>query len=299
MKMPEFIDRVQEGVKFAWRISFRTVRRMTNNCGIEAAAAIAFFTLFSLFPLLVLFVAGASFFLESEEARNQVLQIVLNYMPATSRTLIRENIDQVLEARGSMGIVGVVGLLWSATGVFNGLMRNLSRAWPNSGTRNVLKRRAGAVVVVLSLFILLIVLLLIQATLTFIAGRESIFGVPILLPGLIKVASRISVYVFTFGVFLLMYRFVPDVLVRWREAASAAVFAFIGSEILTTGFGMYLDSGAARYNIVYGSIGTLVSFMFWLFGMGFIILLGGYISAAYALNTRLKDMGGTGRKSPN
>jgi len=289
MKMPEFINRVVEVLKYFWSISFRTVRRMTNNCGIEAAASIAFFTLFSLFPLLVLFVAGASFLLESEGAQDQVLQIVLNYMPAASRTLIRENIDQVLEARGSMGVVGVVGLLWSATGVFNGLMRNLSRAWPNAGTRNVLKRRAGAIVVVLSLFILLIVLLLIQATLTFIAGRETIFGVPVLLPGLIKIASRVSVYVFTFGIFLLMYRFVPDTLVRWREAAAAALLAFIGSEILTTGFGMYIDSGAARYNIVYGSIGTLVSFMFWLFGMGFIILLGGYVSAAYALNTRLKD----------
>ncbi len=289
MEITELAGRFREKVASAWDISLRTVRRMLSNCGIEASAAIAFFTLFSLFPLMVLFVAGASFLLESREIQNEVLQVVLNYVPSTSRTLIRENINQVLQARGSMGAVGIIGLLWSASGVFNGLMRNLSRAWPNAGSRNIFKRRVEAVVVVLSLFILLLLLLFTQTVLDFLEGREVIFGVPIFVPELIKFASRMSAYIFTYAVLLLMYRFVPDTWVRWREAAAAAGLAFIGMELLTTGFSMYLDSGAARYNLVYGSIGTLVSFMFWLFGMGFVILLGGYVSSAYALNTRLKD----------
>jgi membrane protein len=291
MEIVEFVARFQEKVTSAWDISLHTVRRMLSNCGIEASAAIAFFTLFSLFPLMVLFVAGASFLLESREAQDQVLQVVLNYVPSTSRTLIRENINQVLQARGSMGAVGVVGLLWSATGVFNGLMRNLSRAWPKAGARNILKRRAEAVIVVVSLFILLLLLLFTQTVLGFLEGREVIFGVPIFVPELMKFASRVSAYIFTYAVLLLMYRFVPDTWVRWREAAAAAGLAFVGMELLTTGFSMYLSSGAARYNLVYGSIGTLVSFMFWLFGMGFVILLGGYVSSAYALNTRLKNRG--------
>lgn len=254
--------------------------------GPEAAAGIAFYTLFSLFPLLVLLITGSSFLLEREEARQHVLNTLLELVPTASQDLIRRNILQILAARNTMGLVGIVGLLWSASGVFNGLFRNINRAWPNIGIGNVVKVRLSAVLIVLGLFVMLLLLFLVQAAMGFVASRDFPFGISDAVLLLISILSRVILYLFTFLALLQLYRWVPNTDVLWKEAAWGALFTLILSQLLTAGFSWYLSSGLDSYNLVYGSLGTLLSFMIWTYATSFIILWGGHVCAADANHQR-------------
>jgi membrane protein len=120
-----------------------TFQRFNEARASEAAAGMAYYALFSLFPLLLALVAAGSFFLESERAYREVVDLVTQAIPV-SRGLIERNIRRVLELRGTVGIVGLIGLLWSATGVFTILANHINRAWPEAEMRSFLEKRLVA-----------------------------------------------------------------------------------------------------------------------------------------------------------
>lgn len=81
----------------------------------QAAASLAYYAIFSLFPLLLVLVAGGSYLLKSQQVYQAVTQFIQNAIPV-SPDVINENLKQVLDTRGAVGIVGLVTLLWSASG---------------------------------------------------------------------------------------------------------------------------------------------------------------------------------------
>jgi membrane protein len=247
----------------------------------QAAAGIAYFAMFSLFPLLLALIAGGSFFLQSERAFNQVVSLVSDVIPV-SQTLIRENVSQVLDKRGSIGLVALVSLVWSASGAFTALAVNINRAWPGAEAMGILEQRLlafGMIAGVLLLFILSV-------------GATTLLS---LLPQLrIPLRGGISVYSTVFWhivsalipvllnlvLFLALYRWVPNITVPWRGALWGSAVAAIGWELAKRGFAYYLSSGLVRYDLVYGSLGTVVVLMFWIYVSAWITLFGAHLSAA-------------------
>lgn len=252
----------------------------------EAAGSIAYFTLFSLFPLLVLLISTLSFVLEPPQARDKILSVILEAMPTVSHKLISANIDQVLQNRGAMSILGVLGLMWAASGVFGVLTANLSRAWPTIRTRNVLRMRGMSLAIIVGLFALLLAFLFAQTLLGLLAEREEALGVRVPISLAVQFASRGLAYVFSFLALLLMYRILPNTAVRWTEAAIGAISAFVTINMLGRALGWGIAAGLVRYNLVYGSLGSLVLLMFWTYAMSFAILWGSHVSAAIAGLTR-------------
>ena len=253
--------------------------RCTRNRGIESAAGIAFFSVFSLFPLLILLITIGSFFLEDTEIQKRIFETAFSLLPESAHALVRRNVNQIIDSRGAMSIVGVAGLLWAASGVLVILTRTITRAWPEAHQRNVLKARLNAVLMLGILGILLAVFFVLQMALRFLADTPLPFRLGYVLGVLISAVSPFLVYGFTFTVLTLMYRFVPNSFVRWRDAAAGGVFTLVLSETFTWGFGKLLDSGLARYNLVYGSLGTLVAFMFWTYAVCVVLVMGAYVSS--------------------
>jgi membrane protein len=259
-----------------------TFVRFTRERGFESAAALSFYGLFSLFPLLVMLISGMSFFLEDEAAKQQVLRAILRFVPPSAHPLIRQNIASVLQSRGSMSAVGLVGLLWAASGVFNGLARNLERAWPSSGMRNFFKRRAIAVAAVLGLFVLLGLLYTFQSILAYLATSIRLpFDIPLLAEGGVLATSALVAFFFATMAVSMLYHWTPRTSVRWRHAALGALFAVAVGQLFTYLFGWSLSAGLGRYNLIYGSLSSIVVFMFWMFCMNTLLLLGGHLSAQF------------------
>ncbi len=178
-----------------------------------------------------------------------------------------------------MGLIGLIGLTWSALGAFTVLMRNINRAWPNTKARNIIKIRLMALVMLAAM----------------IAGLISLFvfnTVTRFLPQDINEAAekasssqsftQIMIGLLLFTSLLVLYWWLPRTKVRWNEAAWGALIGSIGISLVTTGFTWFLESGLSNYNLVYGSLGAIVALLFWIYMLSLIIFAGAHFSAAIA-----------------
>ncbi|NVM21567.1 MAG: YihY/virulence factor BrkB family protein [Desulfobacterales bacterium] len=253
----------------------------------EAAASMAFYSLFSLFPLFLILVAVNSVILESLHVREQILDTILKLFPVASHQMITQNIEQILQARGTVGIVGAIALLWAATHVFTTLVHNLNRAWPDAPTQNVFRSRLVALIIVICLVVLLPVFLLAKTVANLVADFNVQLIGDLSVSSFRHILSNLLLYVFICTTFMFLYRWVPNTRVRWAEAFGGALVAAMAAEAATSAFSWYLSSGLSRYNIVYGSLGALLSFMTWIYIINFIVIFGAHLSAAIAQYTRL------------
>lgn len=249
--------------------------------GSAAAAAIAYYALFSLFPLLLLLIAVGGRFLQSEQVYGLVLDMVRNVMPA-SQGLVEENLQEVMRLREPVGIVGVVGLLWSASGVFTLLIRNIGKAWEQAAQRSFVQRRLMAIAIVGLLLILLV--LSVASTTAFSVLPRSVpqrwVEIVIYKTPIWAVLSTVIPWVLSLFLFVALYRWVPNTEVTWRQALWGGAVAASGWEVAKRGFAWYLRAGLARYHVVYGSLGAVVALMFWIYLSSWIALFGAHISAA-------------------
>jgi len=136
--MNNFFEAIKQIIGNIFKILQRTAQRINEERAPEAAASMAYYGFFSLFPLVLVAVVVVSTVLENTLSQDQVLEVLLQAFPFSSQ-LIEDNIEQVLKARGSVGIIGLVSLAWSAVGAFTVLTRNINRAWPNTRVRNFFK----------------------------------------------------------------------------------------------------------------------------------------------------------------
>lgn len=265
-----------------WLVLRTTTSRALEERAPEAAASVGFFAVFSLFPLLLILVAVSSTLLSNLHTQEQVLASVLRFVPV-SRELVSANLRVVLKARGAMGAIGLAGLLWSATSALAVLVRNLNMAWPTARVRSALGSRLIALALVGGLTGMAVLFLAAKAVPSLAANWSWLAGVLSVLEQTVDFAWRATIITMIFGAMVLLYRLVPAASVRWPDAAVGAAAATGAFAAATAGFTWYLDSGFAQYNLVYGSLGTLVALLGWIYLLSLIVLLGAHFCASLEL----------------
>lgn len=253
-----------------------SIARFSEKQGIEGAASIAFFTIFALPPLLIVIVAIGSFFLENLDIQALVLNIAENSLPIPADYVI-DLINEILAQRTSLGIIGLISLAWSAGGVLMTISTNVNRAWSEAKPRNFLENRLVAFAIIGALSATLALTSILAAVLGVLAEFQ-----PQILQANIPVNFLSSFFLFLIrtALFLALYLWVPTISVRAIPALIAAVAASIGWELTTAGFGFYLRWGLEYYNLIYGSLGTLVAAMFWVYLNSLIVVYGAHLCAA-------------------
>jgi membrane protein len=282
-KLKTLYDRANALAGGSLGIVYGTIQHFGAARATEAAASITFYAIFSLFPLLLALIAAGSFVLESEQVQQQVLDFVDEFFPVAQQ-LIERNIQGVLRLRGTVGLAALISLVWSATGALTVLVRNINRAWPEAEAHNFLKIRLMALGLVSGLAALLALSSISNTVLNVLAR----FSVPIggglsmdetrLWTTLLSAVPRLFVFLALLG----LYRWVPNTKVKWSEAFWGALVATPAGEIATNGFTWYLSSGLVRYELVYGSLGTVVALMLWIYIGVLVTLFGAHLSAAVA-----------------
>jgi membrane protein len=261
------------------------IERFSRLRGIEGSASIAFFTIFGLPPLLIVIVTVASYYLEIPDFQETIIKTIEEIVPIPP-DLIIEFIEGILSQRGSVGIIGLIGLTWAASGVLMTLTANINRAWPTARIRNVVENRLVAFIMIGS-FILFIAASSIISTVVNFFNQFQLSVLPILPP--IGMLTDFTVFTLRFILFLSLYFFVPKTKVKKRAAFWAAVLASVAWEITAFGFNWYFQSGLANYNVLYGSLGTLVALMFWIYLDCLILVFGAYFSAAILNHNNIND----------
>jgi len=265
-----------------------TIEAFQADEGPLMAAAIAYYTFFSFFPLALFLIALGSFFLESAEAQARVLALLQQGLPA-SGDLIRRNIRQVLEARGAIGLVAALGFLWSASGVFSVINGALNKAWNVETSPPFWRGKLLGLGMVTFIGVTLFLLSLISTALFNVVRRLQL---PLLGRQLLGgdrfwgVLTALLPLTFSFLMFLLLYKVVPYTRVGWGEVWRGALLAALAWEGAKGLFAWYLGSGLARYNLVYGSLEAVIALLLWSYITGTILLLGAEFCAQYAKAAR-------------
>jgi membrane protein len=184
-----------------------------------------------------------------------------------------------------VGVIGVATLLWAASGGFICLAYNINLAWLEAPQRNFFQGRLIGLQMIAALSGLFFMTLILDT----INGLLHLINLPII--SVLPLDIWKWFYgVFSWGVifllFFLLYDLVPTVNVAGRAAFWGALAASVAWKIATALFALYVRSGFNRYELVYGSVGTLVAFMFLIYILSTVTLLGAHLTSA--IDRRIK-----------
>jgi len=278
MSLKEFYQNINHLSEDRFAILRNALRTFTEKQAAQASASLAYYTLFSIFPLLLVFIATGSYFLDSKQVYNTVTQSVQQAFPI-SKQIINENLRQILEARGTAGILSLLTLLWSASGMFTSLAYNINLAWPRASRRNFLQNRLIGLWMILGV----IGLIILSLTLSWITNRLPFMDIVHASPSdvvLLRVISAFSSWLMIFLVFLTLYHWIPTLRVKWSATFWGALIASLTWKAVTAGFTLYINSNFGRYQLIYGSLGAMVAFLFLIYIISLITLFGAHLSAA-------------------
>jgi membrane protein len=266
-----------------WEILCFIHRRFDETKAMEASGAIAYYAIMSLFPLVVFLLIASTSLLQKPELQTQIFEATEHYLPG-SKSLIEGNIEHLISGRVTVGVLGTAMLLWSASLVFTGISSNVNQAWPNSQPRHFLAERMMALGMIGVILIILLTTLVASTAINLVPASVAETLQLSLRPwGLApRLLVPLAPFLLMMGAFTLLYRWVPNTIVRWREAFCGAFFAATMMELTKVLFIGYLTSGLGSYQIVYGSLGALIAFMLWIYLTATLILLGAHLSAAIA-----------------
>jgi membrane protein len=253
----------------------------------QLGAALAYYTVFSLAPLiLVLFaVVGIIFRDDPAGAWNKITQ-QMSYFLDPSAVQVVQNIAQKASQPGKSTIATIIGIalaLFGASGVFGQLQDALNTIWgvkakPGAGIWGFVRSRFLSFAMVAGVCFLLLVSLTLESLL-----KGFSHYVQSVLPGGIIVAMVVYL-IFDFAVvvvlFAMIFKFLPDAQIQWRDvwigAVMTAIFFAIGKWLL----GLYLGSGAA--GSAYGPASSLITLLLWVYYSSQILLFGAEFTQVYA-----------------
>lgn len=271
------------------QLLIRTVRELSEDDATHMAAGVAYYALFSMFPLLLGLIALSSFFLETEEAQARVAQLVSEYLPGTDQ-LVLENVQSVLRLRGTLSLLAIAGLLWSGSGIFGALNRAVNRAW-DVRDRPLYKSKPRHLLMALgvgSLFALSVVASAAARLLEEISRRQipglgllQDSAVAFLLDTVGLALLRGGSFLLTFLIFLLIYKYMPNTRTYWRFIWPGALVGAVLFEVSKTLFILYIDR-LANFENVYGSaLAPVVALLLWVYVGAFIVILGAELASEY------------------
>lgn len=240
------------------------------------AAAIAYFAILSLFPLTLLSIAIASYSLGPSMDQQLIIRRLEFIAPALGQ-LLGKNIDEIITARGPVTGAALLGLLWSASTVFNTFTHALNEVWGIKRRRPVWKGRGLAI-----LFILAFV-----GPILFLASfASSILSIllawlPVQMVPIVGVTSLLSAILLNIAMFMGLYIMFPHGSSTWREVLPGAIGAGLLWEFAKKAFLFFVSSYISASNLVYGSVAAIIAILTWAYVSGIIFLFGAYLSVAY------------------
>jgi membrane protein len=249
------------------------------------AAALAYYTAFSLAPLLVIVVAVAGIAFGADEVRTALVGQIRDMLGGEGGDLVLSMLQQASRPKESIiaMVIGVGTLILGASGLFGQLQDALNTVWevqpkPGRGLRGMVRDRFLSFAMVLGVGFLLLVSLVLSAALhglqRYAGGRFAALA-PVLQAGGFVIDLALTSLLFA-----MMYKFLPDVRLRWRDVWTGAVATAALFTLGKFAIGLYL--GRSAVGSAYGAAGSLAIVLFWVYYSSQILLFGAEFTQVYA-----------------
>jgi membrane protein len=267
-------------------ISKECVTAWLDHHASSLGAALAFYTVFSVAPILIIAVAITGYVFGASHAQTEVLAQLQGLIGPAGAAAIQELMASAhySEKRGLAAAVGVVTLVVGATSVFGELQNALDRVWQSPrrqkevGWWRFMRGRVLSIGMVLGVGFLLLVSLVASAVLSAFGGwlGSHFPGLDILLP----IINLLIGFIMTVALFALIYKYVPRENIAWSDVWIGATVTALLFTIGKTLIGVYL--GRSSFNSAYGAAGSLVVLLLWIYYSAQIFLLGAEFTRVFA-----------------
>lgn len=274
MDAKAFIDLIKE-----------TFQEWSEDKAPRLAAALSYYTVFSLAPLLIIAIAVAGFFLGRGDVQEQILSEVETFLGSGGRDMVRGLIEDASRPGASLvaTIIGIVTLIFGASGVYGQLQDALNTIWevelaPGAGIWATIRKRFLSFTMVIGSGFLLLVSLLVSAA---ISATSTYFSN--LLPGtdfIWQILNLVASYAVITLLFALIFKVLPDVEIEWGDVWTGALVTAL---LFTVGkflIGWYLGTSAP--GSTYGGAGSLVAILLWVYYSAQILFFGAEFTQVYA-----------------
>jgi membrane protein len=262
---------------FVVQLIYRTVNESSQHDAGHRAAGVAYYAILSIFPLLLGLIAVFGIFLPRANLQDELLRFVSTNLPGAT-DLLNQNIVSIINLRGTLGILSVIGLLWGASAMFSAINLAINRAWDIRRDRPFYIRKARELVMVFGIGILFLLSLGASAIITIL---QRVADHPAADMIIVNIGSRLVAFLLILAVFMLLYKLVPNTKTHWRYIWPGAILAAVLFEIARTLFILYLNN-FANYQLIYGSIGSIIALLVWIYFSAFIVILGAEFSFQYS-----------------
>ena len=241
-------------------------------------SSLAYYTFFSFFPMLLLVASLIGFVYGMGEEYARLPRQLLGLLPFSSEYMTNA-LEKIIRARRSLGLLGSVLLIWSATAAFDNMQQILNRIHRAPSMRPLWRRR------LLGLLLGLILLLFIPLSIGLGAVRPMLAHVlarhasvpPSWYAALVTLGARALGVAFNFLLLMTLYRFGPSVRRGYGQIWAGALAGAVLWEASKAVFGIYVRS-LSSYKMLYGSVGSVIAVLLWLYVSGTIFALGAEIN---------------------
>jgi membrane protein len=271
--------------KALWSLLQKSFMQWYEDEPFQLAAALAYYTLFSLAPLLIILAGIVGLLYGTTEAENYILGGLADFLGEESAAAVQEMMRNA-SARGGGGwaaLFGVVLLLFGAGGVMGQFQYSLNRIWDvktklDSGWWPVIRARFLSYAMLLVIGFLLLISFVLSTALA--AMTSYLGGIMPAAAALWPIVDILVSFIFVTALFALIYKVLPDVRITWTDvwvgAAMTSILFSVGKFLI----GLYL--GKSGVSSTYGAAGSLVTILLWVYYSALIFFYGAEITRVYA-----------------
>jgi membrane protein len=279
-------SKLKLGIRNGWEITCLALKQWWDDDSFQLASSLAFYTIFSLAPILLITVGFASFIFSEEEAKKQVVQQIELMTGGEGANVFRQVLDNLGEIGGSARaiIVGIITVLIGSTAVFANLQSALNHIWrvePAPGStvwKGFIRNRVRSFGIVLAVGFLLLVSMgfsaLVSGMQQFVTQRMESFS------WVWQFSDTVISFMVASLLFAMIYKYLPDVQIKWGDVLIGAVITAALFSIGKSLIGSYL--GKTAFGSTYGAAGSFAVLLIWIYYSALISFLGAEFTQVYA-----------------
>ena len=262
----------------SWRgvALWRAIKTLIAVNGLDTSAALAYYMLLALFPLVALVIVGLSSFIDATVIRTTVAEVVVFYFPS-SKEFLEEAIDHLFEARLAASLIAIGAMLFGAQGLFMAANRGVNRVFDCAPRRMLDVTLSTFAIVFLGVWLFLTsvgLTVVLQVSLSVLEDLPTV-GVPLdqFLIVVAYVASVVTPFLIAAIVFIVVYRYLPNRHVGWSDATFGGIVTVILFEMAKYLFFWFANLASQR-SLLYGSVSSVILLLVWSHVAGMIFLYG-------------------------
>ena len=264
------------------------INEFLHKNGASLSASISFYTFFSLLPLLLGLIALFSLVGPGidgmEEKLIEALREQIPVLAEADDEFLGNFFESISKGRGVGSVIAIIGLFWVSQQVFSSIRKNINIIWGIDKTRPFFKERIIDLALMFGASTLLLVSVFISGFLVFIEDLTKIIlpETPDIIPVLWKQLALFLPWIFTFIVFLVLYWWLPNVKVKFKEVWLTSLLGAIAFEISKFVFIFYLRNMSGMASNIYGGVSTIIVLMIFIYVSSIILLVGAMLTMRYS-----------------